>query len=338
MDGNLSEVNRLRGMRASATERCYLCSAGKLGPVSAKNRHVALAGPTASGKSALALAIAETTGQFELISVDSMQVYRGMDIGTAKPSIAEQERVRHHLIDIVDPDQDFTLRQFQTAAHQAIEDIESRGMRALLVGGTGLYLQAITDRFTLPGQFPDVRAELELVADTHSLHARLKELDPLAAERMEPDNRRRIVRALEVTVGSGMPFSSYGPGMEAYPETDFQLLALRMHPELNALRIEQRVEEMFARGLVEEVRQLHEQFDLAKTARQAIGYKEILEALPELDTGTAADEVKRRTRSFARRQRVWFRRDPRFTFFDVNETAEGVLDALLEAVTDWPPS
>jgi len=296
-------------------------------------RHVALAGPTASGKSALALAIAQHVDAFELVSVDSMQVYRGMDIGTAKPSVAERELVPHHLIDLVDPDEEFALAQFQRAARDVIADIEARGKRALLVGGTGLYLQAITDNFEMPGQFPEVREEVELELDTRVLFSRLLALDPLAASRMEPDNRRRIVRALEVTLGGGRPFSSYGPGIGAYPETPFRLLALRMDAECNAARIEARVDAMFEMGLVQEVRSLNERYELAKTAKQALGYKEILDSLDALDLGTAAEEIKRRTRSFARRQRVWFRRDPRFTFFDVDENPLEALPAILHAVS-----
>lgn len=297
-------------------------------------RHVALAGPTASGKSALALAIAEATGAFELVSIDSMQVYRGMDIGTAKPSLEEQAKVPHHLIDIVDPDHDFALAEFQKAAREVIAHIEEKGKRALLVGGTGLYLQAVTDGFTIPGQFPDVKAELESSGETRALHLRLSELDPVAASRIEPDNRRRVIRALEVTLGSGRPFSSFGPGIGAYPETPFRMLALRMDPERNARRIEHRVDAMFEAGLVDEVRALNQEFVLTKTARQALGYKEILDNLDALDVDTAAEEIKRRTRSFARRQRVWFRRDPRMTFLDVEDDAMRVLPEVLDLIED----
>jgi tRNA dimethylallyltransferase len=296
-------------------------------------QHVALVGPTASGKSALALALAQQTGDFELVSVDSMQVYRGMDIGTAKPSEQERRAVPHHLIDLVDPDEEFALAQFQRAAHEVIASIEQRGKRALLVGGTGLYLQAITDDFEIPGQYSSVRAEFDAEPNTRTLHQRLEALDPVASARMEPDNRRRILRALEVTVGSGRPFSSFGPGIGAYPATPFQMFALRMEPELNAQRIEARVDAMFDAGLVDEVRWLHGRYDLTKTARQALGYKEILNNLEALDIAAAADEIKRRTRSFARRQRVWFRRDPRIRFFDIGQSSESVLSALLDAVS-----
>ncbi len=189
--------------------------------------HAALIGPTASGKSAIAHAIALADRSWELVTIDSMQVYRGMDIGTAKPTAREQREVPYHLLDVADPWEDHDVARFQADARAAIADIESRGRRALLVGGTALYLRAVVDELTLPGQFPGVRAGLEAEPDTAALHARLAELDPTAAARMEPSNRRRIVRALEVTLGSGRPFSSFGPGLDEHPPTRFALVAVR---------------------------------------------------------------------------------------------------------------
>ena len=183
---------------------------------------VALLGATASGKSAVALAVARRRGDCEIVSVDSMCVYRGMDIGTSKPDAVARAAVPHHLLDLVDPDEEFTLTQFQEAARAAMEAIAARGRHALLVGGTGLYLRAVVDDLDIPGRYPDVAADLEAELDggrarTAELHARLAALDPLGASRMEPTNRRRVVRALEVTLGSGRPFSAFGPGLEAYP-------------------------------------------------------------------------------------------------------------------------
>jgi tRNA dimethylallyltransferase len=187
---------------------------------------VAIFGATASGKSALALDLARRHDDIELVSVDSMQVYRGMDIGTAKPTPAEQAEVRHHLIDLAEPDEDFTVSRFQVACGDVLADIEARGKRAVLVGGTGLYLRAVVDDLTIPGQYPDVWAELDRDPDTAALHARLTQVDPMAASRMEPTNRRRVVRALEVSIGSGRPFSSFGPGLDAYPPTRFGLVGI----------------------------------------------------------------------------------------------------------------
>ena len=206
-------------------------------------RHLALVGLTASGKSTLALELARRHGDVELVSVDSMQVYRGMDIGTAKPTRHERDAVPHHLIDIADPSDEFTVVRFQAAFAAALGEIETRGHRAVLVGGTGLYLRAAIDGFTIPGRYAEARAELEADADTAALHARLAALDPVAAARMEPTNRRRVVRPLEVTIGSGQPFSSFGPGLEAHPPTPFVLLGVAVPIEVVDERIGARYDE-----------------------------------------------------------------------------------------------
>jgi tRNA dimethylallyltransferase len=296
--------------------------------------HAALVGTTASGKSALALAAARRDPRIELVSVDSMQVYRGMDIGTAKPTPAEQAEVPHHLIDVADPWDDFTVADFQALFREALAGIESRGHRALLVGGTGLYLRAVVDDLEIPGRFPEVRAELEAEPDTVALHRRLDELDPVAAGRMEPTNRRRVVRALEVTLGSGRPFSSYGPGLEAYPPTRFRLLGVALPDEVVDARIEARYRDQLDAGLVDEVRRLlADPRGLSRTARQALGYKELIDHVEGgTPLGEALDLAMRRTRRFARRQRSWFRRDPRIEWLSTTDgpaALEGLLRAAL---------
>jgi tRNA dimethylallyltransferase len=279
----------------------------------------------------VALQVATELGDLEIVTVDSMQVYRGMDIGTAKPTPAEQRAVPHHLLDLVDPADEFTVSEFQAAARAAIDDIEARGRRALLVGGTGLYLRAVVDDLVIPGQFPAVRAELEAEPDTASLHERLRALDPLAASRMEPSNRRRVVRALEVTLGSGRPFSSFGPGLEAYPATAFDLVGLDRPVEVLNERVAARYREQVAAGFVDEVRALAEApGGLGRTASQALGYAELLAVVRgELDLDAALELAITRTRRFARRQRSWFRRDPRVTWLDVGTDAAPVVAALV---------
>ena len=297
-------------------------------------RHAALVGATASGKSALALAFARAHPEWELVSVDSMQVYRGMDIGTAKPTRAEQAEVPHHLLDLLDPWEEATVAWFQREAEAALRDIEGRGRRALLVGGTALYLQAVVDGLAIPGRFPEARAELEADPDTAALHRRLALLDPVAAARMEPTNRRRVVRALEVTLGSGRPFSSYGPGLGAHGTTPFTLVGLQREPAELAQRIEQRYHAQVAAGFVEEVRVLHDHpRGLSRTAAQALGYKELLAHLEgACDLDEAIELAVRRTRRFARRQRAWFRRDARIRWLtapdDAVDGANPVVDAL----------
>lgn len=298
--------------------------------------HLAVVGATASGKSAVALALARARRpEVELVSADSMQVYRGMDIGTAKPSPAERAEIPHHVVDLADPDEEFSVARFQAAVAAALAGIEARGRRAVLVGGTGLYLRAVLDDLRLPGRWPGVRAGLEAEADTAALHRRLARLDPPAATRMEPGNRRRIVRALEVTLGGGRPYSSYGPGLGSYPPTPFRLVGLRVpRPELDR-RIERRLAAMVGAGLVEEVRRLVEAHPggLSRTARQALGYREILGHV--VDGRPLEDclaDALRRTRRFARRQEAWFRRDPRIAWHDATDDPAAVADRVLG---DW---
>ena len=265
---------------------------------------------------------AATAGTVEIVAVDAMQVYRGMDIGTAKPSAHDQAAVRHHGIDLVGPSEEFTVSEFAASARQALQQIEGRHSRPVLVAGTGLYLRAITDPMEIPGRWPAVRGELEERAATEgprSLHATLASLDPAAAGRMEPTNVRRIVRALEVTIGSGRPFSSFGPGLGTYPAVDFTLVGLRWQRAVLAERITDRVHRMIAAGLVGEVeRLLGDQSGLSRTARQALGYKEIVAHLEgECSLDEAVGTVIVRTRQFAVRQERWFRRDPRIRWVHI---------------------
>lgn len=287
-------------------------------------RSLVILGPTASGKSSLAMALATSDAGrdvgIELLSIDAMQVYRGMDIGTAKPTASEQALVRHHLIDLVDATQAFTVAQFQIAYQHAVDDITSRGGRALLVGGTGLYVRAVVDGLTLPGQWPEVRARLDdelITLGPEVLHQRLCQLDPAAGSKMEPNNSRRIIRALEVCEGSGRPFSSFGPGVDTYPASEVQQVALRWPRDVLARRIEERVQVMIERGLQAEVEKLLTQ-GLSPTAMQALGYKEMVEHIEgrmSLEEVIATIVVK--TRQFAVRQERWFRRDPRINWFDI---------------------
>jgi tRNA dimethylallyltransferase len=292
---------------------------------------LSLVGPTASGKSAVALDLARRHPDLELVSVDSMQVYRGMDIGTAKPSAAEQAEVPHHVIDVADPDEEYTVARFQADVAAALAGIGARGHRAVLVGGTGLYLRAAVDGLEIPGRFDAVRAELDDEPDTAALHRRLAELDPVAATRMEPENRRRIVRALEVTIGSGRPFSSYGPGMATYPAVPFPIVGLRLDRGDLDRRIEARYQAQLDAGFVAEVTGLAARpGGLSRTARQALGYRELLgHVAGETTLDEAVDLAVTRTRRFARRQERWFRRDPRLTWVEAGHNALVDTDALL---------
>jgi tRNA dimethylallyltransferase len=298
---------------------------------------VALVGVTASGKSEAALALARRRGDCEIVSVDSMCVYRGMDIGTSKPDAAARTVVPHHLLDLVDPDEEFTVTQFQQAARDALAGIATRGHHALLVGGTGLYLRAVVDDLAIPGRYPEVAAALEAELDEGGvgpadLHARLAQLDPLGALRMEPTNRRRVVRALEVTIGAGRPFSTFGPGLEAYPATGIAQVGLEREPGRVDERIDARFAAMVADGLVDEVRALAARpAGLSRTARQALGYREILAHVEQgAPLAECLEEAARRTRQFARRQASWFRRDPRITWAGSETAAQDLLQQALD--------
>jgi tRNA dimethylallyltransferase len=282
-------------------------------------REVAIVAPTASGKSDVAMAVARANGA-HIIAVDAMQVYRGMDIGTAKPSVADQSEVPHHCVDLVDPSERFTVAEFKVQAAAARDAARRAGAPALLVAGTGLYLTAVIDDLQLPGEWPDVRAQLQAEPDVATLFARLQELDPLAASRCEPTNRRRIERALEVTLGSGQPFSSFGPGTSAYPPSDVPQIGILWPRETLSKRIEQRVHSMMAAGLLAEVKSLAERYDLSREARQALGYKELLEHLSgRISLDDAVAQIVLHTRQFAVRQERWFRRDPRIEWVTVHE-------------------
>lgn len=268
------------------------------------------------------MAFAAARTDVEIVAVDAMQVYRRMDIGTAKPSAADRAAVPHHGIDLVEPSQPFTVADFARAAGPAVADLAARGLQPLLVAGTGLYLRALTDPMTIPGQWPEVRAALEVRAEVEgsvALHAQLAELDPVAATRMESSNVRRVVRALEVTLGAGRPFSSFGAGINDYCPTEFVQFGLRWSRDALSRRIVERVERMMSAGLLAEVASLlKEPAPLSRTARQALGYKELIEHLEgHVALNDAVAAIALRTRQFAVRQERWFRRDPRIRWITI---------------------
>ena len=278
---------------------------------------ITVVGATATGKSDLALDLAEHLGG-EIINTDSMQFYRGMDIGTAKLPVEERRGIPHHLIDILDVTAEANVQDFQARARTAIADIRDRGHRPILVGGSGLYVRAAVDHMEFPGTDPDLRARLEAeaAADRWSLHQRLRELDPKAAEKITVNDQRRIARALEVIELTGRAFSAQLPDYQEIEPTIH--LGLSMDRPVLHERIAARVELMWDHGWVDEVRSLLE-VGLAegRTASRAIGYAQIRRHLDgELSAAEAKEETIVRTRQFARRQDTWFRRDPRIHWID----------------------
>ena len=293
---------------------------------------MAVVGPTATGKSDLALDLAEQAqasgpaARAEIINADASLLYRGMDIGTAKPSPAERSRVPHHQIDVLTVRDRASVAAFQRSARSDIDAVESRGHLAIIAGGSGLYVRALTDGLDFPGTDPAVRTRLTECAEregTPALYAELVRLDPVAAERIEASNTRRIVRALEVIEITGRPFSASLPRYEDVAPTVH--IALRCERRLLDTRINARAHAMFERGLVEEVETLIDQgLRQGETASRAIGYSQALAVIdgtmsvPEAIASTALA-----TRQLASRQIKWFRRDPRVQWIDVALTEEG---------------
>lgn len=274
-------------------------------------RLIAIVGPTASGKSGAALELAERLGG-EIVNADSRQVYRGMDIGTAKPSAEERRRVKHHLYDIADPAEPYSLALYLRQAKAVLDGIWSRGSFAWLVGGTGQYLWALLENWQVPEVAPDetLRAELAAHAEEHgaeALHSRLRTVDPVAAERIDARNVRRVVRALEVYEHTGVPISTWQT--RGQPDFEYLLYGMRVEKDELHRRIDARVEAMFAAGFVDEVRALlGSGLPADAPAISSIGYGEVIEHLQgAISLADAVERTKLATRQLARRQAQWFR-------------------------------
>lgn len=307
---------------------------------------LALVGPTGSGKTKTAIRLCSELNA-EIISMDSMQIYRGMDIGTAKPTLHERSAAVHHMIDIADPDQLFTVSMYREMACKVIEDILSRGKLPLLVGGTGLYLQALSYELSLGenGADPSLRKELHQIAQEpdgpEKLHARLREVDPISAEKLHPNDVRRVIRALEIFMTSGK--AKGDQENESRQEGPYHILVygLSLPREQMYARINARVDQMIADGLIDEVRGLLERGIAPNAdggAMQAIGYKEIVRALQgEISMETAIHLIKQGSRRYAKRQWTWFRHDDRTKWFDwamYNTEGELLNDLLFQIQTD----
>jgi len=283
---------------------------------------VAVVGPTAAGKSDLAVEIALAVGG-EVVNGDSMQLYRGMDIGTAKLSPSERRGVPHHLLDTLDVGRPATVAEFQGWAREAISDCRFRGATPILVGGSALYLRAVLDEFDFPGTDPTVRQRIQAdLAERGAadLHARLQEIDPAAAATILPGNDRRIVRALEVIELTGGPFRASLPE-HVYAFDNVIQVGIEVPREVLDERIEQRVEQMWLAGFVDEVRGLERRgLREGRTASRALGYRQILRFLAgECSEDEARLETVIGTRKFARRQATWFKRDPRIRWLPHND-------------------
>ena len=294
---------------------------------------VVLAGATATGKSSLSVELAQAIDA-EIINADSMQVYRGMDIGTAKISIEERQGIPHHMLDVLDVNQDSTVAWYQSSAREVIDEIHSRGKSVVMVGGTGLYIKAVIDELNFPDTDPMVRHTLNKEAEDlgiDAMFARLEKLDPAAAIAIDRANLRRIIRALEVIEITGKPFTANLPREESIRYPEARQFGLVMDRELLSERIDQRVNTMFENGFVEEVQKLMSSGLLeGRTAQRALGYSQIVSHLQgETSLDAAVEETKRATRQYARRQETWFSRDVRIKWIS---TRQPRLETILESL------
>lgn len=300
---------------------------------------IVICGATATGKSDLAVGIAEEIGA-EIVNADSMQLYKGMDIGTAKLTAAERGSVAHHMLDVIDVKSDAGVSWYQELAREKIDELRNSGKSVVVVGGTGLYIKAILDDLNFPETDPDIRAKLNLEADEiggDAMHQRLTELDPAAALAIPKENVRRVVRALEVIEITGAPFTANLPRADSTKYPDAMLFGLAMERTTLNSRIDLRVAKMWERGFVDEVEGLIDQGILeGKTAQAAIGYAQIIRMKHGVLTqGEAIEDTARATRQYARRQETWFSRDRRITWLSatssISERKASVLQAILKS-------
>ena len=277
-----------------------------------------ICGATATGKSDLAISLAQHFDG-EIINADSMQIYRGMDIGTAKLTLEQRQGVPHHLVDVLDVTQDSTVAWYQDYARTVVDEIESRGKRPIIVGGTGLYIKSILDELNFPDTDPDTRKALELELEKIGLDAmyeRLQKLDPAAGIAIDRANARRVIRALEVIAITGKPFTANLPREESTRYPDARQFGLVMDRESLDVRISARVDLMWEQGFVAEVQELLDSgITEARTAQLALGYSQIISYLQgRMTEDEAREDTKRATRQYARRQETWFSRDARITW------------------------
>lgn len=294
---------------------------------------IVICGATATGKSDIAVDLA-TDLNGEIVNADSMQLYKGMDIGTAKLSVEERRGIPHHLLDVLNVTEDASVAWYQESARKLISSIESRGKNAIIVGGTGLYIKAVLDDLNFPDTDPEVRDRLNELAENiggPAMHERLAKLDPGAALAIDAQNLRRVIRALEVIEITGKPFTANLPRKESTRYPQARQFGLVMDRESLATRIDERVERMFARGLIKETQDLVEAgIRNGRTAQLALGYAQVLKFIDgEISAIEAKEDTKRATRQYARRQETWFSRDSRIQWISPKQPRLETIKELL---------
>lgn len=305
-----------------------------------QNRLICICGPTASGKTALSVALAQQL-HTEIISADSMQIYRGMDIGTAKPTMEERQGIPHHLLDICDPNEPFSVARYVELADTAAQDILSRGMTPIVVGGTGLYMDALIECSTFSGDETDltVRSKYQHMAETQgnlAVHARLAMVDPESAQRLHPNNLKRVIRALEVYEQTGMTIGEFNRQhkREAPKYTAIKIGVCPADRQTLYDRIDRRVDQMLSDGLLEETQRLLSKGELTGTAAQAIGYKELLGYLQDKDSlHSCVELLKQRSRNYAKRQLTWLKRDDSIHWIYYNRAED--FSYVLQEATEY---
>ena len=297
---------------------------------------IIITGATATGKSDLAVAVAKEL-QAEIISADSMQLYKGMDIGTAKLTLEERNGIPHHLLDVVNVKEDVSVSWYQEVARTKIDELRNQGKNVVVVGGTGLYIKAILDDLNFPETDPDVREKLNAEAEkigSDAIHERLSKLDPAAGLAIPKENVRRVVRALEVIEITGKPFTAVLPRVDSSKYPDALQFGLSMNRETLDVRIDSRVAGMWELGFVDEVESLIDNGILeGRTAQAAIGYAQIIRMKHgEFDDAFAREDTARATRQYARRQETWFSKDLRITWLSATSNLSERTDSVLQAI------
>jgi tRNA dimethylallyltransferase len=297
---------------------------------------IIITGATATGKSDLAVAVAKEL-KAEIISADSMQLYKGMDIGTAKLTLEDRNQIPHHLLDVVNVKEDVSVSWYQEVARTKIDELRNQGKNVVVVGGTGLYIKAILDDLNFPETDPDVREKLNAEAEkigSDAIHERLSKLDPAAGLAIPKENVRRVVRALEVIEITGKPFTAVLPRVDSSKYPDAIQFGLSMNRETLDVRIDSRVAGMWELGFVDEVESLIDNGILeGRTAQAAIGYAQIIRMKHgEFDEAFAREDTARATRQYARRQETWFSKDLRITWLSATSNLSERTDSVLQAI------